>query len=38
MTEYSEKNWAENLAENFSIYAADPHLLRWIRPTVFAYF
>ena len=38
ITDYSEKDWAENFAENFSIYVADPGLLRWLRPNVFGYF
>jgi Domain of unknown function (DUF4157) len=38
ITDYSERNWTENFAENFSIYAADPELLSWLRPNVFSYF
>jgi Domain of unknown function (DUF4157) len=38
LTTYGEKNWKETFAESFSIYLADPELLRDIRPHVFAYF
>jgi hypothetical protein len=38
LTDYSEERWSDNFAESFSIYAADPELLRELRPNVFAYF
>lgn len=38
LTQYSNTEWQEYFAESFSIYIADPTLLKRLRPNVYAYF
>ena len=38
ITQYGERDYAEQFAELFSFYVTDPKMLRAIRPNIYEYF